>query len=77
VGPFGLGDGAFDNNVIDLSVIISRLPLVIEIGVGAFGDYKNCVVGGKAVGLLWRLACLEWRWLDSGLCCWFVLVGIG
>jgi hypothetical protein len=38
MGPFGLGDGAFDDNVVDLAVIISLLPLVIEFGVGASGD---------------------------------------
>jgi hypothetical protein len=53
--PFGLGNGAFDGNIIDLPVIISPLPLVIEISVGASGDSKNCAMGGKVVGLLWRL----------------------
>jgi hypothetical protein len=52
VGTFGLCDGAFDDNMINLPIIISSLPLVIEIGVGASDDCKNCVVGGKIVGLL-------------------------
>jgi hypothetical protein len=55
VGPLGLGDGAFDSDVIDLFVIVSLLPLVIKISVGSFGNCENCVVGGKAISLLWRL----------------------
>jgi hypothetical protein len=55
MGPFGLGDGVFDDNVIDLSVIVSLLPLVIKIGVGASGNCENCVVGGETVSLLRRL----------------------
>jgi hypothetical protein len=56
MGPFGLGDGALNDNVIDLSVIISLLPLVIEVSVGASGDCKNCVMGGIAIDLLQGLA---------------------
>jgi hypothetical protein len=55
MGPFGLGDGVFDDNVIDLSVIVSSLPLVTKIGVGASGNGENYSVGGEVVGLLWRL----------------------
>ncbi len=54
--PLGLGDGAFEDNVIDLSVIVCLLPLVIKIGAGASSDCKNCEVGGEAIGLLRRLA---------------------
>jgi hypothetical protein len=56
MGPLGLGDETFDNNMIDLSIVISSLPLVIEISVGTSGDCKNCEVGGEAIGLLRRLA---------------------
>jgi hypothetical protein len=56
MGPFGLGDGALNDNMIDLSVIISLLPLVIEVSVGASGDCKNRVMGGIAIDLLWGLA---------------------
>jgi hypothetical protein len=56
MGPLGLGDWAFDDNMIDLSVVVSSLHLAIEISVSAFGDYENCVVGGEAFGLLWRLS---------------------
>jgi hypothetical protein len=31
VGPFGLGNGAFDGNMIDLPMVISMLPLGIKI----------------------------------------------
>jgi hypothetical protein len=56
MGPFGFGDGAFDGNAIDLSTIVSLLPLVIKIGVRASGNCENCVMGGKIFSLLWRLA---------------------
>jgi hypothetical protein len=55
VGSFGLGNGAFDSNVIDLSIIVSLLPLGVEIGVGASGDCKDCAMGGERVSLLQRL----------------------
>jgi hypothetical protein len=50
-----LGDGAFDDNVVNLSIIVSFLPLVIKIGIGASGNCENCAMGGKVVGLLRRL----------------------
>jgi hypothetical protein len=53
--PLGLGDGAFVDKMIDLSVVISSLPLVIKISVGASDDCKNCVMSGKAIVLLQRL----------------------
>jgi hypothetical protein len=55
MGPFGLGDGTFNGNVIDLSVIVSPLPLGVKIGVRAFGDCKDCAMGGEAIDLLRRL----------------------
>jgi hypothetical protein len=33
MGPLGLGDWAFNDNMIDLSVVVSSLHLVIEISV--------------------------------------------
>jgi hypothetical protein len=53
VGPFGLGDGAFDSYMIDLSVIISLLPLGVNISVGTFSDCEDCVVGRESIKLLW------------------------
>jgi hypothetical protein len=59
VGPFGLGDGAFEDNMIDLSVIVCLLPLVIKIGAGASSDCKNFVVGEKLS------VCCEGSWICS------------
>jgi hypothetical protein len=47
VGPFGLGNGALNGYMIDLSVIVYSLPLGVEIGVRTSGDCKDCVMGGK------------------------------
>jgi hypothetical protein len=55
VGPFGLGDGPLNGNMIDLPIIVSLLPLGIEISVGASSDCEDCVVSRKTVSLLWRL----------------------
>jgi hypothetical protein len=75
MGPFGLGNGTFNSDVIDLSVVILVMSLGIEIGIGTSGDCEDCVVGGKCVGLLWRLLDLRWwlRWrvgfgFDLGIC---------
>jgi hypothetical protein len=70
VGPFGFGDGTFDNHMIDLSVVISQLPLIVEVSVRASGDGENCFIGGKVVILLWRLTNLKQRW---GMCVGFWL----
>jgi hypothetical protein len=50
-----VGNGTFDDNTIALPVIVSLLPLSIEISVGASGDCEDCVVGWETVGLLQRL----------------------
>jgi hypothetical protein len=42
--------------MIDLSAVISSLPLVIEIGVGTSGDYKDCAMSGEGFSLLRRLS---------------------
>jgi hypothetical protein len=66
VGPFGLGNGTFENYIIDLSIIVSPLPLGVKIGVGTSGDCEDCVVGGKSISLLHRLVSLWqrwWRWI--------------
>jgi hypothetical protein len=51
-GHLVLGDWTFDNHFIDLLVIISSLPLVAKVGIGASSDGENCVLGGEVVGLL-------------------------
>jgi hypothetical protein len=75
-----LGDGAFDDDVIDLSVIVSLLPFVIKISVRSSSDCENCVVGGKFVGLLrgsqiWNGG--DGGGLALGLFCWLVFFGVG
>jgi hypothetical protein len=62
VGPFGLGDRTFDDDVIDLPVVITALSLGIEVGIGTFGNCEDCAVGGESVGLLWRFLDFRWRW---------------
>jgi hypothetical protein len=52
VGPLCLCNGAFDSYVIYLSVIVSVLPLGVEIGVGTSGDHKDCARGWKSFALL-------------------------
>jgi hypothetical protein len=56
VGPFGFDDRTFDGHMIDLSLVVTPLPLVVEVNVRTSGDGENCTVGGKVVGLLRRLA---------------------
>jgi hypothetical protein len=55
VRPFGFGDRTFDKHMIDLLVIVSMLPLVLKVDIGASGDGENCAMGGKVVTLLQRL----------------------
>jgi hypothetical protein len=45
VGPFGLGDWAFDNYMVNLSIVISAPSLGIKIGVGTSGNCEDCAVG--------------------------------
>jgi hypothetical protein len=56
MGPLGLGYGTYDSDMIDLSAVISSLPLVIKIGVGTSGDYKDFAMSGEGFNLLWRLS---------------------
>jgi hypothetical protein len=62
VGPLGLGYGAFDGDVVDLSVIISLLYFVFEVSIRASGDGVDCAKGGKIIALLQGLSDLKWRW---------------
>jgi hypothetical protein len=74
VRPLSFDHGAFDNHVIDLTVIDSLLPFVLEISIAASGDGVDCVVGEEIIALLQRLTDLERMWWGQiGLC--FVLVG--
>jgi hypothetical protein len=49
---FGLGNGAFDNYMIDLPVIVSTLSLGVEIGIGTSSNCEDCALGGEGVRLL-------------------------
>jgi hypothetical protein len=73
VRPFGFGNRTFDDHVIDLSVIVSLLPFVVGVSVGASGNGENCAVGGEVVSLLRRLADLQRKWW-SWIGFWLVLL---
>jgi hypothetical protein len=74
VRPLSFDQGAFVSHVIDLAVVVSLLPFVLKIGIGAFGDGVDYVVGGEIVALLRRLTDLERRWWGQ-IGSFFVLVG--
>jgi hypothetical protein len=67
VGPFDLGNGAFDNYMIDLSIVVSLLSLGIEISVGASNNYEDCAMGREGIKLWWGLLDLWWRWVSFSL----------
>jgi hypothetical protein len=70
VGPFGLCNGTFDGDAINLPVIITTLSIGVEIGIRTSVNCKDCVVCGENVGLLWRFLVLKWRrrwWIGFGL----------
>jgi hypothetical protein len=62
VGPFGLGNGTFDNYMIDLPIVVSMLSLGIEIGVATSCNCEDCAVCGEGIRLWQRLLDLQWRW---------------
>jgi hypothetical protein len=62
VGPFGLCNGTFDDDVINLPIIIMTLSLGVEVDVRTSGNCKDCAVCGKSAGLLLRFLDLRWRW---------------
>jgi hypothetical protein len=40
--------------MIDVSVVVSLLPLVLKVSVRASDDSEDCAMGGKVVALLQR-----------------------
>jgi hypothetical protein len=58
----GLCDGAFDDYMVYFSVVISALPLSVEIGVGIGSDYQDYAMSGEGVILLLGFLDLWWRW---------------
>jgi hypothetical protein len=61
VGLFDLGNRTFNNDVIDLPVIIVALSLGVKISVGTFDNCEDCAMGGEIVSLLRRFLDLRWR----------------
>jgi hypothetical protein len=62
VGPFGLCNGTFDGDMINLPIIIMMLSLGVDIGIGTSNNCKDCAVCGESVCLLRRFLDLRWRW---------------
>jgi hypothetical protein len=62
VGPLGLGNGSFNNNVVNLHVIVSTLSLGIKISIGASDDCKDCAMSGESSILLLGFLDLWRRW---------------
>jgi hypothetical protein len=62
VGPFGLSNGTFDNDMINMHVIVTMMSLGVEVDVGTSGNCEDCAMGWEGVGLLWRFLDLRWRW---------------
>jgi hypothetical protein len=50
--------------MIDLPIVISRLSLGVEVGIGTPGDCEDCAMGGEGIRLLWVILNLwqRWRW---------------
>jgi hypothetical protein len=60
VGPFSFGNRAFNGYVIDLCVIVSLLPFIVEVGVGVSSDGEDCAIGGIGDLWNWRRVCYLW-----------------
>jgi hypothetical protein len=60
--PFCLGDRTFNDDVINLPVVITTLSLGIEVGFGTSSNCEDCAMGGVSISLLWMLLDLRWRW---------------
>jgi hypothetical protein len=52
VGPFGLGNGTFDDEMVDLAVIVSTLSLGFKVGTGASDDCEDHAMSGESFMLL-------------------------
>jgi hypothetical protein len=58
VRPYGFDDWDFNCQMIDLAVVVSPLPLVLKINIGASGNSMDCVIGWEIVAMLQRLLLL-------------------
>jgi hypothetical protein len=75
-----LGNGTFDDNVIDLPIVVSLLPLGIEIGVGASVIIRIVPWVGKLLvycGGSWICSGGGGGRLGSSFICGLTLFGIG
>jgi hypothetical protein len=63
VRTFDLCNGTFDDNVIDLPVIITTLSFSVEIGIATSDNCENCAMCGETVGILRRFLDLRWKWI--------------
>jgi hypothetical protein len=61
VRPLGLGNGAFDSYVIYFSIIVSTLPLGVEVGIETFGNCEDCAMSWEGCILLLGFLGLWWR----------------
>jgi hypothetical protein len=55
VRTLGSCDWAFDDHIVDLTVVFSPLPLILEVQVGASGDCMNGFECWEIVTLLRRI----------------------
>jgi hypothetical protein len=62
VGPFGLGNRTFDDNMVDLAIIVLALSLGIKIGIEALNDCKDCAMSWEGFSLLLGFLDLWRRW---------------
>jgi hypothetical protein len=59
---FGLGDGTFDGNMVNLAIIIYTWPFRFDVYVCTSDDCEYGAMGGKILGLLWGFMSLLRRW---------------
>jgi hypothetical protein len=77
--PLGLGNGAFDSDMVNLTIIVHALPFSFEIRVSTSSDSQNGAVSGEGLELLRRFLGLlrEWRWGWIWLIFYLVVIGVG
>jgi hypothetical protein len=61
MGPFGLGNGAFDSYMIDLPVIVCAISWY-QNRCWNPRNCEDCATGGEGVRLFWRLMDLWQMW---------------
>jgi hypothetical protein len=67
VRPLGLGNGAFDNYMIYFSIIVLALSLGVKVGIGTFGNCKDCAMGlgrlclaARVLGFVAEVGVVDW-----------------